>query len=130
VRQVLAPGGCFAFSSHSLGALPFRFSLDELRTGGLTAGLRQARALLNTARARRANRALDLDAARARGWAMVRDEAHGFRLDTYYGTPVDQVRQLEDAGFTDVEVLTRSGAPVDPSRPGTDAWLYYVCARG
>jgi SAM-dependent methyltransferase len=130
IRQVLAPDGYFAFSSHSLAALPFRVTLDELHRGdGLVAGLRQSRAMLNAARARHANRALDLEAARARGWAMVRDELHGFRLKTYYGTAVGQVKQLEDAGFADVEVLDRSAARVDPARPGSDAWLYYVCRR-
>jgi ubiquinone/menaquinone biosynthesis C-methylase UbiE len=135
VRKVLAPGGCFAFSSHSLEALPFRVTIDQVRERGerwgrggpVIGALRASRSLVNTVWAQRANRELDLEAARERGWAMVRDEAHRFKLSTYYGLPSHQVRQLEEAGFADVEVLDRSGAPVSPDRPPADTWLDYVC---
>lgn len=128
VRRVIAPGGCFAFSSHSLAALPFRISLDEHREGGrLVAAVHLAKAGVNMARARRANRELDLAAARDRGWGMVRDAAHGFKLNTYYCMPAFQVAQLRQAGFADVEVVDRSGAPVEPDRPPGDAWLHYTC---
>ena len=73
------------------------------------------------------NRSLDLRAARARGWAIVRDSAHRFRLATHYTTPACQLRQLEEAGFTHIEVLDRSGKVVVLDRPSADSWLYYHC---
>lgn len=127
VRRVVAPDGCFAFSSHSLAALPFRLPAGESGRGALRQTVDLPRTALSTARARLANRELDLEAARARGWAMVRDAAHGFRLRTFYAMPAFQRRQLLDAGFAGVEVMDRSGAPVEPDAPPRDAWLHYVC---
>lgn len=126
VRRVIADDGIFAFSTHSLNALPLsarptRPSLrDPLRS--------TARSLRRSVRFILLNRRLDLEAARARGWARIRDGAHDFAISlTMYVEPGFQLRQLQAAGFHADEVLDSSGAPVDDLRPGRDAHLFYIC---
>jgi SAM-dependent methyltransferase len=124
VRRVVSDDGIFAFSTHSLLALPLPLGLtrpsprDPIRST-----LRSVRRALQLAAT---NRSLDLDAARARGYASIRDGAHDFALELYYVHPQTQLAQLADAGFAVVTVLDRCGREVDPAAPGGDAHLFYI----
>jgi SAM-dependent methyltransferase len=126
VRRVISPDGTFAFSTHSLNALPLparpqRPSLqDPIRSS--------VRSLRRAARLAALNRTLDLDNAHARGWIRIRDGAHDFaNFRTTYVEPAYQLRQLHGAGFVVRDVLDAVGAAVDPVHPGTDAHLFYIC---
>jgi SAM-dependent methyltransferase len=130
VRDKLKPGGLFFFSSHSLGALP----LSERRRRGRHRSTRLpwqvAEFVLDLGygwRARRSNRMLDLGAARQRGWAIVRDPAHGFSLDVYYIDPATQEAQLREIGLDPVAVIDEHGEEIDPAEGRRDAWLNYLC---
>jgi SAM-dependent methyltransferase len=125
VRTVIADQGIFAFSCHSLLALPFS---TALRRPSLRDPIRSTvRSLRRSARLIRINRRLDLDGARARGWARIRDEAHDFSLVLYYVMPATQIDQLHAAGFEVTEVLNMVGRPVPPSEPGASAHLFWIC---
>ena len=128
VRKVIADDGLFAFSAHSLDALPFEVSL---RRPSLHAPIRttyrSARRAIGLARA---NRQVDLARARARGWTLVRDEAHDFSLVLCYVSAAHQVAQLASAGFEHCEVLDMRGRPVDPEAPGRDPHLFYLARPG
>lgn len=128
VRSVLKPEGSFLFSSHSMGALPL--AARQLRAGSRTR-LRQlydfAKDVRYGWRVRQSNRALDLDAARRRGWATVRDGAHGFDLQIYYVDPGEQLSQLRQSGLTLKAAFDSAGREVDPLQPRRDPWLDYLC---
>jgi SAM-dependent methyltransferase len=124
VRQVIADDGVFAFSSHSLHALPFDTSL---RRPSLRAPLSSTyRSIRRTFGLARANRQLDLDRAWERGWTLVRDDAHDFSLVLCYVSPAHQLAELAEAGFPSCELLDMSGRRVDAGAPGRDPHLFYV----
>jgi SAM-dependent methyltransferase len=132
VRRVLRPGGRFLFSSHSMGALP----LDERRPRSPRyAGSRAYAVYARLAdirfgrRIRAINRALDLDAARERGWVIVPGRGHDFQIDDYYVDPEHQVRQLREAGLEVEAIFDVSGQPVELPHEGRDPWLDYLCRR-
>lgn len=116
VRRVVSEDGLFAFSTHSLLALP-------LALGPARPSLRSLRRAIGRAAV---NRSLDLEAARAQGFALIRDGAHDFSVELYYVDPRAQLRQIGEAGFAVVDVLNREGRAVDPAEPGRDAHLFYI----
>jgi SAM-dependent methyltransferase len=126
VRQVISPEGTFAFSMHSLNALPLS---ARPRRPSMRDPIRSTvRSLLRATRMVALNRALDLEDARARGWARIRDGAHDFaNIETTYTDPAYQLYQLRDIGFEVHEVLDSAGRPVDPLHPGAEAHLFYIC---
>lgn len=128
VRKVIAQDGLFAFSSHSLHALPFDV---KLRAPSLHAPIRSTyRSIRRTIGLVRANRGLDLEAAWAQGWTLVRDDAHDFALVLCYVSPVHQVAELARVGFGSCEVLDMTGRVVEPQAPGSDAHLFYIARPG
>jgi SAM-dependent methyltransferase len=127
-RRVLREDGWFVMCSHSLAYLPFPISLSwPASRNPMTIAASLVRQVRLALRFRTLNRSIDLDAVRRRGWAIVRDGAHHFSLDTYYVEPRAQVEQLGGAGFEVHKVLDASGSEVSVERPGTDPWLTYFC---
>ena len=125
VRRVIADEGVFAFSTHSLRTLPLSV---RPRRPSLRAPVRSTlRSLRRAARLAAVNRGLDLEGARRRGWARVRDGAHDFSLVLTYVDPVYQLRQLDECGFRVSEVLDGAGRSLDPLDPGSEPHLFYLC---
>lgn len=131
VRAKLRPDGLFQFSTHSLGTLPFdtdrplspRFAGNPAyRAYAMAAGLRYAR------RIQKINREIDLDAARARGWAVIPTMAHDFQIKDYYVDPEFQVNQLREHGFEVVATYDTEGREVTLPHASRDAWFDYLCA--
>ncbi|HEY2717016.1 MAG TPA: class I SAM-dependent methyltransferase [Solirubrobacterales bacterium] len=130
VRDKLKPGGLFLFSSHSLGALPLSGRRRRGRNRSTKLPWQVAEFALDLRygwHARQSNRMLDLDGARQRGWAIVRDPAHGFSLDVYYVDPASQLAQLREIGLDPLAVIDEHGEEVDPAASRRDAWLNYLC---
>jgi SAM-dependent methyltransferase len=124
VRKVIADDGVFAFSSHSLHALPFDV---RLRRPSLQAPARSTyRAIRRSIGLARANRSVNFEDAWERGWALIRDDAHDFSLVLCYVSPAHQVEELAQAGFARCAVLDMSGREVDADAPGRDPHLFYV----
>lgn len=131
VRGLLAEDGLFAFSSHSVHALPLdkpAWTVDPRNP--LRSAYGCARVAQERRRVQRLNAGVDTGDLRAKGWGLVADGAHGFELRWYYVTAPEQVRQLHEAGFADVEVRRHDGTVVDPADPGRDPWLHYLCRPG
>ena len=128
VRRVISRDGYFAFSSHSLDALPLSLRLPRFSSGGLLRSLyvlgRRARL---APRVIWTNLRLDLDEAHEQGWAAIPAEAHRFKLVVSYVRADFQLAQLEEAGFGECEVYDLEGRRVDPGTPGRDLWLHYLC---
>jgi hypothetical protein len=76
------------------------------------------------------NRPFTPSQLKALPYAIVKDESHNFRLNTYYIRPQEQMTQLIPQ-FSDIEVYSwRSDRPLvtEADRSAnTDLWLYYLC---
>jgi SAM-dependent methyltransferase len=127
VRRVLRPDGVFLFSSHSLPALPpplvlpapdWRRPLRSLRFAG--------GAVKAWIRFRRANKNVDPEEARRRGWAILL-EAHDFKMPLYYVTPAECERQVVAAGLWVDAIYDRAARRLDAPVACGDPWLFYWC---
>jgi SAM-dependent methyltransferase len=121
VRRVLGPGGAFVFSSHNRDWVRFHLLPWQGRPRPGRALLRASVAALRATPARRRLRRQELVTPT---YAIVNDDAHGYRLLTYYISSDDQLHQLAEAGFRDAISHDPSGAP---GAAGTrSAWVYYL----
>ena len=127
VKRVGKSGGYFCFSSHNLQGFEHefnvrkQFSLNPLKTYVNLAMF----ALLKVF-----NRSITLTGLNAVDYAIVRDESHNFRLNTYYVRPKEQLHQL-GFDFRDFKVYSwrneweiANDAELDGN---CDMWLYYFC---
>jgi SAM-dependent methyltransferase len=131
VRRVLRVGGVFFFSSHSLNVFPFRYATPDVGWKNPVRALRFRRgALSRHLRLKIANRNVDVAAARARGWELIVDDAHGYQMHVYYVAPGEQLRQLTESGFTTDAVLGLDGREVTDAERSRDHWLHYLCRAG
>jgi hypothetical protein len=69
------------------------------------------------------------DEVKRRGWAVLNDGAHGFKLSTYYVMPEEQVRQLADVGLDVVEAMNAAGDQIDWRGPQS-AIIFAAGSRG
>lgn len=120
VRRVLSQGGTFVFSSHNrdyarLGKMPWQGARP-----GRTMLKQSLHAVRHTGR-RREMRQRELVGS---DHVLINDDAHDWSLLTYYISPSDQVRQLEDAGFTDVVCFDQWGRP--SAADSQSVWRYYL----
>jgi ubiquinone/menaquinone biosynthesis C-methylase UbiE len=124
IRRVLRPGGLFFFSAHNIRSLP-RFL--ELQSDSLK---RWFKSLRKSIKFRLKNKGLDWTGTKD-DFVMVTDGVHSFRLSVYYVRPSYQVRQLEDAGFEQIEVWGESPEPLGPDEmdAASDFWLHYLCRK-
>jgi SAM-dependent methyltransferase len=130
IHLCMREDGVFYFSSHSLGAVPFRLPVPEFtRTQPIRWIYRFLRAGPTLWRLSAANRRMDVASLRRVGWALLRDEGHNFQLENYYILPAKQIEQLREAGFSVRAVYDLSATPIDPAVPPQDPWLYYLCDK-
>lgn len=120
VRRVLAPGGSFLFATHNrdyerLGLMPW-----QKRRLGRRMFKQSILALWHTRR-RRAMRRREIVGP---DHVLVNDDAHAWSLLTYYISSPDQVIQLRDAGFAEVETFDQLGRP--DSGDGASIWRHYL----
>jgi SAM-dependent methyltransferase len=132
VRRVLVADGYFVFSAHNLAAprrSPYAFRgfvtspdpVAAIRENAARIG-RHVRNIVNHLR----NRPREV---RAERYSIINDQAHGYRLLTYYITRGNQVRQLAEAGFDRAEILNQHGAYITADDPCDDGWVYYVVRK-
>jgi SAM-dependent methyltransferase len=130
VKRLLAPGGVFFFSSHSLESFPWRQDLPAFRLTAPESAIAVARQFVWNQRRSLANRGFDLDEARKRGWASLQDGIHRFGVVTFYGTQAFQLRQLQAHGFAVEARFAEDGRQLsDDDRPH-DITISYLCRHG
>jgi SAM-dependent methyltransferase len=139
VREVLAGGGLFVFSSHDLGWLqenpgprPWeQRSPTRTLTKLLDASPAQlVRAVRNRREIARNRRRLGPLQERHDDHAIVNDFPHNYSLLHYYIRRDDQERQLEACGFELVECLAADGRRVVPGAHGISDSLHYIARAG
>jgi ubiquinone/menaquinone biosynthesis C-methylase UbiE len=127
IRRVGKSGGYFCFSSHNLQGFEQEFDIrKQLSCNPLTTYVN----LVMLALLKLFNRLLTLAQVQVADYAIIRDESHNFRLQTYYVRPKEQLHQLEE-NFSDCKVYSwKSGLELDRDRElneNRDMWLYYCC---
>jgi ubiquinone/menaquinone biosynthesis C-methylase UbiE len=126
IQRVGKPGGYFCFSSHNLNGFErqfdFRqqFSLNPLKTYVN---------LVMAAFLHLFNLPMTLKELRRSPYAILKDESHNFRLNTYYIRPQEQLEQLK-LHFENTRIYSwQTGLEITPpdKHYRSDGWLYYLC---
>lgn len=128
IRRTLTPGGLLYFSSHnrnSTDALAAACRGPQFRLAKNP--YRQARAAMSYVQGRRNHpRLSDLQRFES-DYALLNDEAHGWRLLHYYIDRTTQERQLANVGFTLLEVIAPDGRVLESQEDDTGyTELHYV----
>ena len=127
VHRVGVKGAIFCFSSHNLQGFDRAFDFKSQWSFNPIATYTN---LVMLAILRALNYPLNPQQLNGLNYAIVKDESHNFRLDTYYIRPQEQLNQLNEkfshvqvySWRNDVELVTE----IDRAS-NTDLWLYYVC---
>jgi ubiquinone/menaquinone biosynthesis C-methylase UbiE len=132
VHRVLKKNGVFVFSTHNLdskrrSAFKFRGFVSaqnppELIKQNLVRLKRYFTGILNHLRNKR-------NEVWEKNFSIINDSSHNFKLMTYYIKKEHQLRQLEDAGFSQVEMVAENGAFISPEQDCHDGWIYYICRK-
>jgi ubiquinone/menaquinone biosynthesis C-methylase UbiE len=127
ISRVGKPGSYFFFSSHNLQGIEFEF---EIKNHISLNPLKTYVNLVMFALLRFFNRSYTLTQLRAADFAIIRDEPHNFRLQTYYVRPKEQINQL-GKWFSDLKIYSwREEIEITNSKKlniNSDKWLYYLC---
>ena len=127
ISRVGKSGGYFCFSSHNLQGLEREFEWrKQLSFNPMSTYVNLVMWLL----LRCCNRSLTQAQLKASAHVIVRDEAHNFRLQTYYVRPQAQLQQLE-SHFRNIKVYSWKNVR-EIKRPSeldanSELWLYYLC---
>jgi ubiquinone/menaquinone biosynthesis C-methylase UbiE len=126
IRRIIRKGGYFCFSSHNLNFLLKKCSFQLSKHPSILTShivqLLQMR-LLNKREVWKAIR----NPSRNAEHTMVNDGAMDFRLKTYYITPIEQLKQLSELGFTDTKMYSlTNGTEIRNLGNSIDHWIYYL----
>jgi SAM-dependent methyltransferase len=134
VHRVLQKGGHFLFSAHNrhgpghgeVPRLQLQFSWNPLKLGWR--GLKLVRSLGPSWRNHSRNSKLG---ETHEAWSIQNCSAHNFGIVVMYTSLTEQVRQLQDTGFTVEQVLSsETGRPVhDEDSARSACWLHYVARK-
>jgi SAM-dependent methyltransferase len=128
IRGLLRPGGLLVMSTHNRAYAPrIPEPLTYARRAGRIGALRRLPRVPGWLRNHRRLSSLQRDEPE---YAVLNDEAHGYRLLHYYIGRDAQERQLADVGFELIECLDGDGRVV-PAGDTADRYseLYYVARR-
>lgn len=129
VRKVLNDDGHFFFSTHSLFSFPFGHSLPQLIILSPSAYYYYLKQLFYQTKLWWINRKVNAGEILKREWAILHEGAHGFKdiMEIYHIKPSYQIQQLQECGFSTVEVYNRQGEIVDPFNDKSAGFFYYLC---
>ncbi len=126
IRRVGKPGGYFYFSTHNLQAMAPEFNWQKhLSFNPIVTYVN----LVMWGFLRLCNPGITGDRLKSSGYAILRDESHNFRLQTYYIRPQEQVQQLTP-NFRDIKIYSwKTGLELTCASDlysNDDMWLYYL----
>jgi len=123
VHRVLKPGGSFAFSSHNREDKNIVLAYDKFEKLGIVSLLRNVLHGLSYLKVRKAQ-------LHTTEYAILSDPLAGFGQLTYYISRVSQVRQLQEAGFAEIQTLDWEGTFVETGESDeTSHWFYYLSKK-
>ena len=121
IRRLIRPEGYFCFSTHNLNFLVKQCSVQLSTQPFLPILLLQMR-LLN----KRAVWKIIRNPSRNQQHLMVNDGTHDFRLKTYYITPVEQLKQLVELGYSNTKMYSLDGREIKNPNRTMDCWVYFL----
>jgi ubiquinone/menaquinone biosynthesis C-methylase UbiE len=126
IHRILKPGGYVCFSTHNLNFQLEKCSIKLSKHPYVLAfrafQLLQMR-LLNKREAWKVIR----NSSKIVQHTMVNDGAMNFRLKTYYITPIAQLKQLSELGFSNTKMYSLvNGKEVKNPNDTIDQWIYYL----
>lgn len=124
VSRVLKPGGIFFFSTHNKDHHSFYKAPWTNASLSFFTKLKTWLKLLpflprHLARKKRQQF--------ADGFAIINNSAHNYSLMTFHTTPAFLKKQLLSAGFSEISLLSKTGAAVADQE--LDEWLFVVCKK-
>ncbi|MEY3869593.1 MAG: hypothetical protein RLZZ338_3484 [Cyanobacteriota bacterium] len=127
IRRVGKSGGYFFFSTHNLIGLERAFNWKkQISFNPLSSYVN----LVMLAFMHAFNFPINLKYLQASEYAIIKDESHNFRLNTYYVRPREQLKQLE-SNFRDIKIYSwktgREMTSESEINSNLDMWLYYLC---
>jgi ubiquinone/menaquinone biosynthesis C-methylase UbiE len=129
VLKVLAPGGFFFFSTHSIRAFSKYKPLPEFRfMSPVRSGYKLAKAVRSRLQGWTYQRHIDTEAVRKQKWAALKTGDHNYEIDIVHVDPAYQVAELKALGFGIEAVLDSDGRTVDADTSASE-WLYFLCNR-
>jgi ubiquinone/menaquinone biosynthesis C-methylase UbiE len=127
ISRVGKSGGFFFFSSHNLQAFEREFNFKSQLSFN---PLKTYTNLVMFALLRTFNPSLTLQKLKTASYAIVKDESHNFRLNTYYVRHQEQLDQL-GPNFSDIKSYSwKTGLELTNEQElnaNSDLWLYYLC---
>jgi ubiquinone/menaquinone biosynthesis C-methylase UbiE len=132
VHRVLKKNGVFVFSTHNLdskrrsaykfrGFVPAQNPIELIKKNSVRIK-RYFTGILNHHRNQR-------NEVHEQHFSIINDPSHNFSLMTYYIKKESQIRQLEDAGFSEVEMVDEQGSFISANQDCRHGWIYYICRK-
>jgi ubiquinone/menaquinone biosynthesis C-methylase UbiE len=122
ITRVIKVGGLFAFSTHNLGYLKFNQFVINAPKFSIPYFKRLIKGGIN--RLRNVFYHVHTDA-----YSIITDPGHDYNCLTYYISPDQQVKQLKELGFQNIQMFGRSGKQLDTGVDGESAWIYYLAQK-
>ena len=127
IRRLIRSGGYFCFSTHNLNVVMKDFFSIKLSKNPKLLALRTRELLqmrfLNKAETWKTIR----NPSGTQQHLMVNDGAHNFRLKTYFITPVEQLYQLHELGYSDIKMYSLlDGRETKNPNNAMDRYIYYL----
>jgi SAM-dependent methyltransferase len=123
IHRVLSPGGLFMFSTHNRDYKYF----DKLPWQEGRYDLNHLKSCLYTFVHLPKHYRMKQHEIRTDHYAIINDTAHGFSLLAYYISLAEQVKQLAEAGFAQIEAYDMDGNLTEYDR--NFPWIYYLARR-
>ena len=126
IRRLLRSGGYFCFSTHNLNFLLKNCSI-QLSKHPTILTLRIFRLLRMRLLTKKEAWKTIRNSSKTQQHCMVNDGAHNFRLKTYYITPIEQLTQLGEWGYSDTKMYSlANGREIKNPNNVMDHWIYFL----